>query len=1014
MPQIPSKLHTLCCVLFAFLVVAYVDHSSLVSADGAAAPTAEEMVLARVPVISLEEAQKTFEVADGFRMELAASEPMIVDPVAMAFDEAGRLYVVDMIDYSERDQDRLGRIRLLTDTDGDGKYDTSTVFLQDLSWPTAIACYDGGVFIGDAPNILYAKDANGDGVADEQRVVFTGFGRTNVQGLLNSFHWGLDHRIYGQTSSSGGQITRPGVLGEPLDLRGRDFAFDPKTLELSALTGGAQHGMSFNRWGDRFVCSNSDHLQAIVFEERYLSRNPYQPVHSARRSIATDGPQAAVFRSSPVEAWRIARTKMRVSGLAKGPIEGGGTPAGYFTGSTGATIYEGGLWGGDEPGWAIVADVGSNLIHRKRMVPNGVTYRGERMDVEKEFVRSTDLWFRPVQFAVGPEGALYVADMYREVIEHPASLPPELKKQLDLNSGNDRGRIYRIVPKDYHFQKPKSLAGVPTKELVAALDDANLWRRMTALRLIYEQQDPAAAKLLRAQFQTSKRPAGRACILYGLDSVGALTVADLLLGLKDPHPQVRRHALLLSEPLLNTSAELREKVFALAADTNPIVQFQLALTLGECEDPRSSKVLAGIIGRNAGDQDIVDAALTSVNTKAGSVLTALLTNDSWLSDPKSKAVLGALVRQIIRQQREEDLSALVKPLLVSDGQTQLEGRAAILKTLSRLPDNAFSKGDTPQLEQLRQLRRSAAASIVAGAQQLLKKDDAPLKLRLAAIESLGLDTFEHQRSLLENLLSPDQLPEIHAATLSVCADYDDPSVATMVLSHWPQLSPTERTLATELLLRREIWALEFLTHLAKEGVPLSSLDPSHFAKLQHFPSEKVRSLAKSVSGNSVAEDRRQIFQQYKETAAMAGSPAHGKELFTKNCAVCHEIEGAGHAVGPNLASMVNRGMESVLFNVLVPNGEVDPRFTEYVCLTADGEVFTGVIAGETSNAVTLRAAEGKTYTVLRVDIEELKSTGKSLMPEGFEKTIDKQAMADLLSYLQQAATKGSIKNDVQK
>ena len=121
MPQIPSKLHTLCCVLFAFLVVAYVDHSSLVSADGAAAPTAEEMVLARVPVISLEEAQKTFEVADGFRMELAASEPMIVDPVAMAFDEAGRLYVVDMIDYSERDQARLGRIRLLTETDGDGK-----------------------------------------------------------------------------------------------------------------------------------------------------------------------------------------------------------------------------------------------------------------------------------------------------------------------------------------------------------------------------------------------------------------------------------------------------------------------------------------------------------------------------------------------------------------------------------------------------------------------------------------------------------------------------------------------------------------------------------------------------------------------------------------------------------------------------------------------------------------------------------------------------------------------------
>ena len=370
-------------------------------------PTAEvpgaEVKLERVPPMSPAESLANTEVADGFRMELVASEPDVVSPVAMAFDEAGRLFVVEMIDYSEKDKEHLGRIRLLTDKDGDGRYETSQVFAEKLSWPTAICCYDGGVFIGDAPDILYCKDTDGDGKADVRQVIYTGFGRSNVQGLLNTFLWGLDGNIYGQTSSSGAKVTQPEKADAPIDLNGHDFCFDPKTLELTAITGGGQHGMSFNRWGDRFVCQNSDHLQAIVFEERYLERNPYQSVVSARRSIASDGPQAAVFRISPVEAWREARTKLRVAGLVPGPVEGGGRAAGYFTGSTGVTVYEGGLWPDNDEATVLISDVGSNLIHRKRLVAEGVTYRGDRIDDNAEFVRSKDIWFRPVQMSVGPE-----------------------------------------------------------------------------------------------------------------------------------------------------------------------------------------------------------------------------------------------------------------------------------------------------------------------------------------------------------------------------------------------------------------------------------------------------------------------------------------------------------------------------------------------------------------------------------------------------------------------------------
>src|SRR3954447_20886720 len=527
---------------YSLLLVLLGVLSAVYRADAAAAkkakqaePPGTEIKLERVPPMTPAQSLASIEVAPGYRIELAAAEPKVVDPIAISFDEFGRMYVVEMRDYSEKDKDFLGRIRVLTDEDGDGVYETSKVFVDKLSWPTAVTCYDGGVFVGDPPNIRYCKDTDGDGVADINKVIYTGFSRKNVQGMMNSLQWGLDHRIYGTSSTTGG-IVKPVVGGtldevehgspanhkqtdvKSLDLHNRDFTINPKTLAMGTLTGGGQHGMSFNRWGDRFVCSNSDHLQAIVFEERYLARNPYQSVVSARRSIASDGPQAEVYRISPIEAWRIARTQLRVSGQAPGPIEGGGRAGGYFTGATGVTVYEGGQWPNNDESIVLTADVGSNLIHRKRLVPDGVTYRGDRIDKNTEFVRSKDIWFRPVQMALGADGSLLICDMYRETIEHPESLPKVLKRQLDLSSGN-RGRIYRVVPTDYHYSAPKWLGKASPAELVDALDDPNQWRRMTALRLIYERQQPETAERLCDKIAKCQRPEGRIDMLYALKSL---------------------------------------------------------------------------------------------------------------------------------------------------------------------------------------------------------------------------------------------------------------------------------------------------------------------------------------------------------------------------------------------------------------------------------------------------------------------------------------------------------------
>ena len=203
--------------------------------------------------------------------------------------------------------------------------------------------------------------------------------------------------------------------------------------------------------------------------------------------------------------------------------------------------------------------------------------------------------------------------------------------------------------------------------------------------------------------------------------------------------------------------------------------------------------------------------------------------------------------------------------------------------------------------------------------------------------------------------------------------------------------------------------LAFVQYLAKENVRLTTLDPAHVAKLENYPSAKVREIARKLRGQGVSADRQQVFKEYRDGCVWPnGDAAQGKLVFEKNCSTCHEVGGIGQAVGPNLAAMVSRGTESVLFNVLAPNVEVDPRFLEYVVLTGDGQVISGVIAGETSTAVTLRGADNKTTTVLRVDIDDMHNTGKSLMPEGFEKVIDKKSMANLLAFL--AASGGSARS----
>ena len=476
-----------------------------------------EKELPRYPAVEPAAAIATWQLKDGFHLEFTAHEPQVRDPVALCFDERGRLFVCEMIDYSEmRDvSPHLGRISMLEDKDGDGFYETQTVFADNLPWPTGLIWANGGLYVGATPDIWRLEDRDGDGKAEFREKAFTGFGTglkiLNVQGLLNSFQWGQDNRIH--VLSGGGNrgvITspkRPELPGQ--ELGGQDFWFDPLSHTFGMEPGGAQYGMSFDNYGRKFGCSNSDHLQNWVYGTTTAAQataaktpapNPNLP--PSRQSIATDGGAAEVYRISPDEPWRILRTRWRIAGTVPGAVEGGGRVSGYFTGATGTTIFRGDAYGAGFVNNSFSGDAGGQLVHRKVITPaaDGVSLSGSRPtdELNFEFAASRDTWVRVVNFANAPDGCLHVVDMYREVIEHPWSIPDEIKRNLNLNNGNDRGRIYRIVPKGgaARIGKPVDLARASTSELVALLSHPNGWHRDTAQRLLYERQDSAAVPLL--------------------------------------------------------------------------------------------------------------------------------------------------------------------------------------------------------------------------------------------------------------------------------------------------------------------------------------------------------------------------------------------------------------------------------------------------------------------------------------------------------------------------------------
>ncbi len=957
----------------------------LACAAAAAELQVREADLPRVPATEPAQALTTMQVRDGMRMELVASEPLVASPVAITFDEHGRMFVVQMIDYSERRDERLGSIKLLEDTDGDGRFDRATLYATNLPWPTAVICYDGGIFVGASPDILYLKDTTGDGVADVRQTVFTGFGNSttklNVQQLLNSFTWGIDNRIHGALGGNAGVITnlmrREARL---VVLRGRDFSFDPRTLEMRSEAGGGQWGLSYDDEGNKFICSNSRHIAVDMYEEFPPARNTIAIWPPPDVSIALDGPAAEVYRLSPDEPWRVLRTKWRVAGLVAGPVEGGGRASGYFTGAAGVMIYRGDAFPPEYRGDAFVADCGSNLIHRKKIRRDGLNFIAERAadEQKREFIASRDNWFRPVSFANAPDGTLYAVDMYRETIEHPWSLPPELKSRLDLDSGNSRGRIYRIVPSGFKPRVFASLGSFSTAGLVQTLTHSNGWHRDTAARLLFERRDPDQTPALESLVRESAFTLARVHALHVLHGQRALRPELVREALADPNAVVRRHAVRLAPAVWGLEAEVFR---TLVEDPDPTVRFQLARSQTDWV------VLMKLLTRDGGEPWIRAAVLNGMSlAEAGDFFAGLVANPDFTAQVHAAEVLSELAR-------------------LAGAGAPLERVALGLRVAANSPEafawaGAFAAGLERRNLTLASVDARLAADYIQQAWTLVTDSAAEDGPRIQAVEFLSTANDAKSRGVVLALLAASVPAPVQSAALAAVVKRRDSSI-TNLTARWVQLAPSARLKAIALLLSRRDGAMSLLQAVEQGIIARRELAAADVQRLTTHADGGVRTDARRIL-QSESAPREAVLKTFRPALDLVGDAVRGHGLYQQRCASCHRSGREGFAVGPDLVGAAAGGKEKLLRSILDPNAEIAAGFTAYTVETKAGDSFLGVLVSETTATISLQVPNGERQNLARESVANLKASERSLMPEGLEEGLGVQPMADLIEFILRA------------
>jgi len=922
--------------------------------------------------VGAEESLACFEIEHGFEVDLVAAEPRVLDPIHISWDSRGRMYVTEMIDYPEGPP--AGRVVRLEDANGDGRMDKSVVFAEGIAFPTSTLPWRDGVLVTCDPELFYLEDRDGDGRADYKKVLFTGFAGGNTQHRVNSLQWGLDNWVYGGNGDSAATIRSAAHPARPpVTMTFADFRFRPDSGEFEALAEHSGYALAFDDGGQRFVSGSGGGRRHVVLDRNLRERNPFAP--SVRNAQELESRSRLYPVSGSVERFND-------------PLD-----IGFFTAASGLVLYRGGMFPEYYRGNAFIGDSAGNLIHRDVLVRQGASWKAAPHTQPREFLASRDPWFRPVFLANGPDGTLYVADMYRAVIEHPEWIPNDIEKTLDLKAGNDKGRIYRVRHRSRAPVRVDRLDTLAADELVTRLESPNAWVRETAQRLLYERQDKAAVDPLVRLAGESASSSARLHALWTLEGLGALTEAVVKPRLADADGRVREAAVRLAGDLDQAA------LAALKADPELAVRLRLAARLGGMDRPQE---LGDLIFDPANDDWIRMAAVLGRPEGAHRVL-ARLAEQIGSSVPSASRLLPHVWRLATTAGARNDAAQVREMLdlvLPKPGGPMTEWQMVAFG--GGVVDGIGKKTGAPgrRVRELADADRLALA--IEEAARMAEDPKVVDGTRYDALLVLGIDASGRHRETLRKYLAPKHSPELQSGAIMGTSYLEEgPEAARFVLEHWVSYAAAQREAVLDGIFRRPDRIAVLLEAVEQKRVQLSELGDGRKEQLRRLSDEGLKQRAHALLASDTRADRQRVVQERKKALQLQGRRAPGIAIFQKHCAECHPNQGAGHQVGPDVVRTRKREREALLVDILDPNASVAPNFVAYNLMTKDEVIHSGLVVSQSPGSVTLRLKGGVERTVPRDQVEELKSTGKSLMPEMFETVLTDQDLADLIEYLRQ-------------
>jgi len=1011
------------------------------------------------PPLSPEESMKVAHVRDGFELQLVVAEPLVIDPVAIDWGADGKLWVAEMADYpSGMDNNGKpgGRIRFLEDKDNDGQYETSTVLLQDIPFPTGVMAWGRGVLITAAPELIYAEDTNGDGKAEVRRTLFSGFLEGNQQLRVNGLRWGLDNWVHCASGSH-----HPGygadsrilshVTNTKTTVGSRDFRIRPDEGLIDPQSGPSQFGRNRDPWGNWFGEQNSYPLWHYVLEDPYIRRNPHFAPPDPRALLTASNPPVYAA-AAPEKRFHSFEQSGRYTSACSGMVyldevlfgrsrlpggtsaEGGPVPQ---TSSGQGTDQQRAGTGRDEVAKSFPAERTSqtgletqhvftcepfsNLVQHNLLIDDGVSFRLERdpaeVDAKTDFFASEDRWCRPVMVRTGPDGALWIVDMYRYMIEHPHWLPKEGQDELRpfFRSGEDRGRIYRIVPsgRPDRSQRVPSFTASPrmdnlsTTELVGQLESSNGWRRDTAQRMLVVSKDEATVEPLKKMITDGQRPTARLHALCTLEGLGKLSSELIIAALKDPHPAVRRWAVRLAPVAKVPPGSLASMI----NDPDAKVRLELACIAGQPGDAAAGMILGDLLQRET-DSYLRAAIMSSLNSsninstidrfvsvvqEDSKMLAADVTGIRGFTASDRDELTSVLFEQAASIASNDDLERLLL-LTVAESNDRLQ--AWQLKSLARMLDRLKTRGWAVANHVASEQNREQIGAAFVIARRMVSDPAEHDVRRIAAIPLLLRDAaMADDEAMLQNMLTPQTPSTVQEAVVQHLGRQSKESAAELMLAGWSSHSPTVRAQILTALSSRPEWVVRLLMQMESGTVAAAEIDASMRQRLLTTRDEDVRKRLEKVFASGTSADRKAVMESYQPALKLSGDAARGANLFGKKCTTCHKQGGIGHEVGPNLASLTDRTPESLFTAILDPSAAVEAKYLNFVAVTTSGRSVIGLLSTETGSSLTLVAAEARTESILRTDIEELRSTGKSLMPDGLEKDLSHQDLADVMEYV---------------